>query len=195
MSSIAFKICLLGDGAVGKTSLRNRYLGKAFKADYMMTIGAEFALKAIKVEERDVKYQIWDLAGQDKIGSIRDLYYWGSMSALIVFDVTRPDSFFHIQNWIAELWNNNGKGKIPFVLLGNKIDLRPETPNSVTTDQGIKYVTQLSETTKGEGFKVEYLETSAKTGENVEMAFDILGKQLFGFIRSNARLSKRLGIS
>ena len=98
------KVCLLGDGAVGKTALRERYLGKEFTSSYLMTIGADFAVQKTLVKDKEVKFQIWDLAGQERFNSVRSLYYSGSHGALFVFDVTRPESYQNIINgWLPEL--------------------------------------------------------------------------------------------
>ena len=98
------KVCLLGDGAVGKTALRKRYLGKQFSSGYVMTIGADFAVKKTEINTNDgtksVKFQIWDLAGQPRFNSVRELYYKGSHGGLLVFDITRRDSFSNLNSWV-----------------------------------------------------------------------------------------------
>ena len=82
------KIILAGDGAVGKTSLREQYLGRGFTGQYLQTIGADFALKTDTVAGENVKYQIWDLAGQPRFKTVRSVYYIGAVGALLVFDIT-----------------------------------------------------------------------------------------------------------
>ncbi len=116
------KLVLCGDGAVGKTALRERYLGRGFSQSYLQTIGADFATtdKDLNIDgkNKSVQYQIWDLAGQNEFQSIRGSYYEGCFGSLMVFDVTRPESFNNLPNWINELWDNSGKGAVPIVLLG-----------------------------------------------------------------------------
>ena len=107
---ILIKIALIGDGAVGKTALRERFMGKEFTGDYVMTIGADFCIKTIDVSGKTFKFQIWDLAGQPRFDAVRDLYYSGCLGALVIFDLTRPDSYVHLTNWVQELWKNNGMG-------------------------------------------------------------------------------------
>ncbi len=171
------KVCLLGDGAVGKTALRERYLGKQFSSGYVMTIGADFAVKRsqIMTEEgvKDVKFQIWDLAGQPRFNSVRELYYKGSHGGLLVFDITRRDSFTNLGNWIDELYKNSGRGPMPITVLGNKVDLQDEVENPVTREEAIKFIEELKKK-KGIPYDVIYLETSAKTGINVDESFNIL---------------------
>jgi small GTP-binding protein len=177
-----YKICLLGDGAVGKTSLRDRFMGKPLPGDYLLTIGADFAAKAAEVRNKTVKFQIWDLAGQPRFESVREPYYKGTLGGLLVFDVTRPDSFESTPSWIKELWKHNGKGRIPLVLLGNKIDLRDSIQPSIHIVHGEALAREFSKFCVKDGFKVPYIETSAKTGENVEQAFRILGEAIVDYI-------------
>ncbi|MFX0116532.1 MAG: GTP-binding protein [Candidatus Hodarchaeota archaeon] len=184
MSTYFVKVCLLGDGAVGKTALRERYLGKGFSSNYIMTIGADFAVKPVTIRERPAKFQIWDLAGQPRFSSVRALYYRGSMGALLIFDVTRPDSFANQRDWINELWKSNGKGPIPLVILGNKSDLRGHSPDEISNEQALEFAETLSEETRSTGFETPYLETSAKTGQNVNEAFQMLGNSILKYVES-----------
>ena len=178
------KITLMGDGAVGKTALRERYLGKGFSSKYMMTIGADFALKETEIGGRPLKFQIWDLAGQPRFGAVRSVYYLGCLGGLLLFDVTRPETFQNAEQWVNEYWKHNGKGKIPFVLLGNKVDLRDQFPNSITDEQALEYCERMSEQTAETGFDVKYMATSAKTGLNVDDAFATLGEVYFKFVEA-----------
>ena len=176
------KIVLCGDGGVGKTVLRDRYLGRGFQTKYMMTIGADFALKEATVDNNKIRFQIWDLAGQQRFANVRAVYYTGCLGGLLLFDVTRRDSFENCTNWIKEIWKHNGRGVIPIVLLGNKADLRDSHPDAITSDVAKKFAMELSDQTRPHGFDIHYLDTSAKTGQNVVEAFDELGRVYFSFI-------------
>lgn len=175
------KVCLLGDGAVGKTALRERYLGKQFSSGYVMTIGADFAVKKTRIitedGEKDVKFQIWDLAGQPRFNSVRELYYKGSHGGLLVFDITRRDSFTNLYAWIEELYKNSGRGKMPIAVLGNKVDLRDEAEDCVTREQVQEFIEDLKKE-YDYSFDIPYLETSAKSGENVDESFMILAQNI-----------------
>lgn len=170
-----FKTVLLGDGAVGKTCLRERFMGKEFSADYYMTIGADFAVKKVVLPEfnKTVVFQIWDLAGQPRFEAVRGLYYQGSHGALLIFDVTRRESFENTPFWIQECWKNAGRRKVPLVMLGNKCDLRDHFDFCVSEKEGLALAEKLSEIL---GFPVPYLETSALSGLNVSNAFISLGE-------------------
>ncbi len=179
------KVCLLGDGAVGKTALRERYLGKQFSSGYVMTIGADFAVKKtqIKTEEgsKDVKFQIWDLAGQPRFNSVRELYYKGSHGGLLIFDITRRDSFTNLYAWVDELYRNSGRGPTPIAILGNKVDLRTEVDDPVSEDDALKFIDDLKAKLDIH-YEIPYLETSAKTGENVDESFDSLAHNIRLFL-------------
>ena len=178
--NITIKAVLIGDGGVGKTSLRERYLGRGFSANYMMTIGADFALKQVKIKNDDkiqtINVQIWDLAGQVHFSKVRTLYYKGLKGLLAVFDVTRDNSYTNLLNWVNEIKTViEDTSKIPVILIGNKIDLRIEgEPSHIPPELGVKMADQFSELLSDGKLEVNYIETSAKTGENVENAFNKL---------------------
>lgn len=100
--SFMFKILLTGDGAVGKTSIRERYMGRGFSGDYLKTIGADFASKTLDIEENNVKMQIFDLAGQDSYVAARKSFYKGGQAAFLVFDVQDPSSLTNLSTWIED---------------------------------------------------------------------------------------------
>ncbi|MHA2253454.1 MAG: GTP-binding protein [Candidatus Kariarchaeaceae archaeon] len=174
------KMSLLGDGAVGKTSLRKRFMGQGYRDEHLQTIGADFAAKHTEMEyngkQRTVTFQIWDLAGQQRFESIRSRFFQGSMGGLCIFDITREDSFKNIPRWIEELWKHNGKGVVPIVLIGNKSDLRDRS--SVSEKRAKEYCQEMTKRTSQYGFDVVYIETSAKTGLNIEQAFESMGRKI-----------------
>ncbi|MFX0093396.1 MAG: GTP-binding protein [Candidatus Hodarchaeota archaeon] len=168
-----YKIVLLGDGTVGKTSLRERFMGRGFPSEYIMTIGTELASKIVNLPStnKTVVLQIWDLAGQPHFKTIRNIYYRGSHGALLVYDITQPSSFDNAMSWITECWKKVGR-QIPFVLLGNKSDLRSQN-NCIPESDGHKLAKEIE---KALGFPTSYYETSALTGFNVDKTFIFLGE-------------------
>ncbi len=182
------KVILIGDGAVGKTSIRRRYLGEGFKVDYQMTIGADLAAKTsdiIYTGGKQIKYLIWDLAGQPRFTNVRKIYYMSAVGALVVFDFTRPESFQNIVKWMNELWRNNGRGPVPLIVLANKIDLCSAGLPCVSEEKVQAFVSRLSQISeKYRGFKIYFLPTSAKTGQNIEQAFELLGESIVDFLSS-----------
>ncbi|MFX0207167.1 MAG: Rab family GTPase [Candidatus Hodarchaeota archaeon] len=184
------KIVLIGDGGVGKTAIRERYLGKGFKAQYLLTIGADFAMRDDVIRGDSIRYQIWDLAGQQRFDAVREVYYKGSVGALLVYDVTRPDSYFNTPKWINELWTNNGRGRVPIVVVANKIDMRELSDDTVSPEQGRIFTERLTKLTKPEGFDCFYIETSAKTGVNIQAAFTLLGENIMKFVSRQRKTSR-----
>ncbi|MFX1254613.1 MAG: Rab family GTPase [Promethearchaeota archaeon] len=196
MSKAGFvmKVVLCGDGAVGKTAIRQRYLGKGFQSTYLMTIGADFAVKEVHINYKEtsypIKFQIWDLAGQPRFEAVRGLYYAGCLGALMVFDVTRRDSFENLGAWLNEYFKHNGHGKQPLVVLGNKTDLREKFPNVVSSEEGHAFAEKLSQETIGAGFKVSYFDTSALTGLNISESFNNLGKTFLEYNERRKELNR-----
>lgn len=162
-----FKIALLGDGGVGKTALKERFLGKGFESSYLMTIGADFATYSTKLNGEEIKLQIWDLAGQTRFKEVRSGFYQGTLGALLVYDVTRKESAENLLNWVDEVKMVNPN--ISFILVANKIDLRNAEPGSLTKRQGQAIAKKIAK--KNNDVPVNYVETSAKDNLNVPQAF------------------------
>jgi small GTP-binding protein len=159
----AFKLILGGDGAVGKTSMVHRFVEDKFESDYKGTIGVSIMKKECNFEGLDtnVRFVIWDLAGQTQFRRIRKTYLLNAEAGLIVFDVTRRETFENIKNWLEEV--RSVAPKIVLILVGNKIDL--EGQREVSREEGEKLAEDLG---------IPYIETSAKTGDNIEDAFRML---------------------
>ena len=152
------KVCVVGDGAVGKTSLIIRYTEGHFRESYIMTVGTSFAVKELNFGDTLVRLQLWDLAGQPHFSSVRPVFYRGAAGVILVFDVTRRQTFDNIPGWYDEV--SGVTGAVPSVLIANKVDLIDQ--RQVTTEEGMAYAQQL-----GWG----YFETSAKEGAGVTDAF------------------------
>jgi small GTP-binding protein len=174
-----FKILLCGDGAVGKTSLRRRYLGRGFKAEYIKTIGADFATTDIELTDGQVcNFTIWDIAGQKMFEHIRPTFYTGASGACILYDITRPKTCQNVLNWVLEFFlNYHNLEFFPIVLLANKIDLREET-KAISTSEGEQLAQAITIKYYKGRWTVPFLETSAKTGENVNNAFKALADSI-----------------
>ncbi len=161
----AFKLILGGDGGVGKTSMVHRFVEDSFDVDYKSTIGTSIMKKECEFDDLNtrVRFVIWDLAGQSQFKRVRKSYAANAEAGILVFDVTRKDTFDNIDLWRDETINVTKN--ISLILVGNKIDL----DRQVSTEDGEELAEKLGLT---------YIETSAKTGENIDEAFRTLALQL-----------------
>ena len=162
-----FKITVIGDGAVGKTSLIKKYTQGSFQKDYIKTLGAQFSKYDEEIEGDNCKLFFWDIAGQDEFNFMRPTFYKGSKAAIIVYSHTDDDSFDHIPQWHDDIIKYCGD--LPIVLFGNKIDLI----NKEDLDDE-----KANEIVKERNF-LGYYRTSAKTGSGVYKAFQAIIKELY----------------
>ncbi|OLS14677.1 MAG: small GTP-binding protein [Promethearchaeota archaeon CR_4] len=153
------KIVLLGDAGVGKTSLVYRFIENRFSTDFKSTLGVNLLKRTIEIDGNQVTTQIWDLGGQEAYKKLRKLYLEGASGALVVYDVTSESSFQNLNEWINSF--KETRTECPIVLIGNKTDL--SQLRKVTQDQAKTYAKEKN--------ILDFIETSAKTGENVEVAF------------------------
>ena len=163
---LLFKLILIGDSCVGKSNILLKYLKNQFNENSKTTIGVEFGTKNIIINNKRIKIQIWDTAGQERYRSITSAYYKGAKGALIVYDITRKNTFDNIDKWITDL-KLNGDENICIIILGNKSDLIDK--REINKNDGIK---------KAEMYKTAFLETSALNGDNISKAFDELIEQI-----------------
>ncbi len=162
MEKWAFKVLLTGPAAVGKTSLMMRFVQNKFTERYEFTLGVDYLSKTVEFQSnKSARLTIFDLGGQERFKFLRNSFYKGATGAIVVFDLTRNYTFEEVKEWIYEFHQLSGPDT-PFVLVGNKSDLIPDVGEVIDTDKA----KQLAEDEKS-----IYIETSAKTGENVEDAF------------------------
>eukprot|EP01017_Pseudomicrothorax_dubius_P046205 TRINITY_DN8107_c0_g1_i4.p1 TRINITY_DN8107_c0_g1~~TRINITY_DN8107_c0_g1_i4.p1 ORF type:complete len:179 (+),score=33.72 TRINITY_DN8107_c0_g1_i4:74-610(+) len=162
-----FKVILVGDSGVGKSSILNRFTKNTFNTDSKATIGVEFSTKSMQCFDKVIRAQIWDTAGQERFRAVTQTYYKGAFGALLVFDVSKPKTLEGLANWIKEM-RTHGESDLVILLIGNKKDLR-------ATDLAEQVrVEDAEEFAKKNGLM--YVETSAKENLDVEKAFDTLVK-------------------
>ncbi len=164
------KIAILGDDAVGKTSIVSQFVDNTFREDYKATIGTNILDKDLKFPELNAsaKLVLWDIAGQTQYEKVRPGYYEGCSGALLVYDITRSTSFENIPTkWLMDYKNFVTKDQI-YILIGNKNDL--DNQREVNKEDGEKMAKEIE--------AIEFLETSAKFGVNVDKAFIKLAKEI-----------------
>lgn len=159
-----YKILLIGDSSVGKSSIIYKFSDNIFDDKFITTIGVDFKLKDIKINNKTAKLQIWDTAGQERFKTVSSTYYRGSHGIIIVFDLTNKESFNNIKYWINEI-NKYTINQQPIILVGNKSDLKRCVP--------IEKINSLSNK-----YDLPYIETSAKYGDNIDHIFNLISKQI-----------------
>jgi len=169
------KVVLLGQGGVGKTSLVRRFVKNTFSRDYKQTIGSNFLLKKLELDETTrILLQIWDLSGQESFRTVRSQYYLYSRGAILVFDLTRPSTLHQLENWYDDLIRRTGA--IPLMVFGNKSDLIDQI--QIDRKEALALAGK---------FDAQYVETSALTGDGVEASFTDLAWKIIDHIRKNMK--------
>lgn len=161
-NKINVKIVIIGEASVGKTSLMSKFVSNTFNDQMQPTIGCDIQNKSMVVEGKKVDVRLWDTAGCERFQTMLPLYYRGCHGAILVYDVTRRETFNKLRDWLAELENNLTNDNAIIMIIGNKID---KTGRKVSTEEGNNYAKQRS---------ALFIETSAKTSEGVAIAFEEL---------------------
>lgn len=166
-----FRLILLGDSTVGKSSLLRQFKEGTYFPDISLTVGVDFHAKLIHIRGQPVKLQLWDTAGQDRFRAIVRAYYRNAVGGLLVFDITNRESFANLSTWLEEAQKNAEPHKPVFVLVGNKTD--QEKQREVLREDALKFAKK---------YDMEYFETSAKSGSNVDEVFQSLAQKIFTLV-------------
>ena len=161
------KFIIIGDSFVGKTNIYYRFVKGDFKNDYEPTVVLNFLYQKIKIKDKNFTLQLWDTAGSEQYKSVTRGYYSNSACCIFVYDITNEASFNSINDWVEEVKNNVDE-KTNLILVGNKYDLSNE--RKITEDQGSALALQ---------YNMKFIETSAKTGYNIDEIFKIACQQIY----------------
>ncbi|MHA2287874.1 MAG: Rab family GTPase [Promethearchaeota archaeon] len=165
MYDATFKIIIFGDAGCGKTTLTQRFLTNLFVSDQTMTIGVDFEVKSLAVDNQKVKLQIWDFGGEERFRFLLPTYVRGARGGLFLYDITNYSSIAHIDDWLSVIRKEiRAEDIFPIIVVGGKADLVEN--REVSSADGIK----IAKSRNVNGF----IETSSKTGENVEKTFEAL---------------------
>jgi len=190
--SSSVKLVLLGEAAVGKSSLVMRFVNNDFQENKEPTIGAAFLTQKCNLPTRTIKFEIWDTAGQERFASLAPMYYRNAQAALVVYDITKPSSLIKAQHWVAELHRQASPG-IVIALVGNKSDLAatgddlaedadaaPAAEGETEEEDGADARRVPSKAAKAyaDEESLLFFETSAKTGQNVAEVFTAIANAI-----------------
>jgi len=163
--NFTFKILVIGDGTSGKSSILYRYIDNTFYHNYISTFGVDFKIKMLNINNIQIKFQIWDVAGLERFKAITTAYYRGVHGVLIVYDVSNRETFNNIDKWINNI-NKFAQQNVLILLVGNKSD---STNRQVKIEEGINKANELN---------IPFIETSAKDNINITKVFDLLAEKL-----------------
>ena len=159
-----FKVLLIGNSDVGKSSLILRYVDQRWSDTFVPTIGVDFKIKTLMVDNKKIKMQIWDTAGQERFKTVISSYFKGSHGIFVIYDITNRESFKNLENWLIEIEKNASENVLK-ILIGNKNDLEEE--REIKTEEGQAFANRNG---------LQFMETSAKMNVNVNEAFEALAK-------------------
>uniref|UniRef100_A0A0K8RLG2 Putative gtp-binding protein n=1 Tax=Ixodes ricinus TaxID=34613 RepID=A0A0K8RLG2_IXORI len=161
-----FKLLLIGDSGVGKTSILFRFSDNKFDGSFISTIGIDFKIRIIEIDGKKIKLQIWDTAGQERFRTITTAYYRGAMGIMLVYDVTKENTFENIKTWIRNT-DEHAAADVEKMILGNKCDMNDL--RQVSRERGEKLAVEHG---------IKFMETSAVSSINVEDAFYTLARDI-----------------
>uniref|UniRef100_A0A7S0LEA0 Uncharacterized protein n=1 Tax=Coccolithus braarudii TaxID=221442 RepID=A0A7S0LEA0_9EUKA len=166
------KLLLIGDSGVGKSSILARFADDSFSQGFIATIGIDFKIRTITLDDKKIKLQIWDTAGQERFRTISSTYYRGAHGIIVVYDITNQESFTNVKRWLTEI-DKYARENVNKLLVGNKVDLVLDDGDTrlrkVKLADGKAFAEQLG---------VKFLETSAKKGDFVDTAFLLMANEI-----------------
>ena len=184
IAEYSFKILTIGDMCVGKTSIMRRYVENIFSSQYLSTIGIDYLIKSIKIDDKKIKLKVYDTAGQERYRNITTHAFKEADGIALIFDITNESSFNQITDWMEQIQTNTNKDEISLVLIGNKNDLKNE--RVIMKEIGEE---------KAKVINIKYFETSAVTGEGINEAFEYLAKLILKKKNPDAYLNKNISLT
>ena len=171
------KILIVGDSTVGKTNFIKKYVENKFNESYFASTGIDLITTSIKIEGKSFKIQIWDTAGQEKYRAMTKNLFLKTQGIVIIFDISNEISFINLKSWMNDI-KEECSADIPMILVGNKLDL--EDRRIIDKERAMEFA-------KNE--KLEYIETSSKTGENINKALSLIIEKIYQRADSNSNFS------
>jgi len=173
-----FKLIIIGDSSVGKSSILFRFADGDFTESFISTIGIDFKIKTINVDNKIIKLQIWDTAGQERFRTITSSYYRGANGIMVVYDVTNMESFTNVNKWLGEI-EKYAINEAVVLIIGNKCDLKSN--RVVDYEEAEEFANQ---------FNIPYIETSAKDCMNITSIFTLMSREIIKYVDDNINNQK-----
>ena len=177
----SYKVLLLGNSYVGKTCILIRYSEDSFKENYDVTIGLNYRIKTMTIENNPVKMQIWDTSGEEKFKAIAKNFYRGAHGVLLVYDICEKNSFLDVKSWIEQIIENSDNDDIVMILCGNKCDNEKE--RKISKDEGENLA---------KSYGIPFFECSAKNNININEIFNTMGQKIYTKIGNRQSSSVKL---
>ena len=177
---VALKLIILGDSFVGKTSLVNKFMGREFSKRYQRTFGSDISFKHVEIKDNNlthkITYSIWDIYGDASYDELTKQFLLGTHSIVFMYDIENHQSYLNIQKWFKITNESIDLKQNPIILVGNKIDLRSEIKDPLSTEDGLKLYKILSEEYNLNNQYFFFIETSALDGINISNVFELISR-------------------
>lgn len=192
---VVLKVIILGPSLVGKTCLADRFFNGSFDPGSKATLGVDFSVITLSANYKGrfwkIALQLWDLAGEERFRSVMPMYVTGTQGALLTVDISRPETTKDVPKYARLLWEYTDS-LVPLILVGTKADLRGHSEQCLPVEKGHEVARKLDQIVADYPFEIQYLETSAKTGENVDKTFYAITRQIINYRLSKGNLPSPL---
>ena len=181
MTSKSYKVLLLGNSYVGKTCILLRFSEDTYKDDYEVTIGLNYRIKTLNINNNPIKMQIWDTSGEEKFKAIAKNFYRGAHGVLLIYDICEKNSFLDVKSWIEQIIENTDNDDIVMILCGNKCDMEKE--RQISKNEGENLANR---------YKIPFFECSAKENININEIFNTMGQNIYAKVGNRHTISMKL---
>ena len=181
MSTKSYKVLLLGNSYVGKTCILLRFSEDTYNDDYEVTIGLNYRIKTLNIDNNPIRMQIWDTSGEEKFKAIAKNFYRGAHGVLLIYDICEKNSFLDVKSWIEQIIENTDNDDIVMILCGNKCDMEKE--RNISKNEGENLANS---------YKIPFFECSAKENINIDEIFNTLAKNIYEKVGNRYTISVKL---
>ena len=181
MSTKSYKVLLLGNSYVGKTCILLRFSEDTYNDDYEVTIGLNYRIKTLNIDNNPIRMQIWDTSGEEKFKAIAKNFYRGAHGVLLIYDICEKNSFLDVKSWIEQIIENTDNDDIVMILCGNKCDMEKE--RNISRNEGENLANS---------YKIPFFECSAKENINIDEIFNTMAKNIYEKVGNRYTISVKL---